>query len=168
LLANKFQKKIFKAFFLILLFSITLILQASFLNKILFFGVKPDLLLICIFLITLHQGLFYGEVFGFIIGLAEDSLSGCVLGTNAFSKVLISYLINLSSKYFQIKKSIIKLLLLFLFSFINAFLIILLNLPLGRLTLNIYLIKDIFWSAIYTVFMGIFVLWGLKLLRNEK
>ncbi|MDI6786017.1 MAG: hypothetical protein QMD92_04835 [bacterium] len=80
-----------------------LAIQVDYLDGILIFNVKLDLFLVCVFLISLYKGIFYGEISGFVFGLIENSMSGCILGTNALSKTLVGYFVNVF-KIFSNKK----------------------------------------------------------------
>lgn len=161
------RKNIIKYLAFFILFFAIVIIQVNYLNRVLIFEVKPDLFLLCIFLISLYKGIFYGTISGFIFGLIEDSLSGYILGTNALAKTFVGYFINILSKYFQTGKLLLQSLLLFILYYFNAFLLILISSFFSKLTLNINLLKNVFWGSVYTLVIGIFVLWGIKLLRNE-
>lgn len=49
-------------------------------------GVSPDFLLIFLVWITIKEGQFAGEIYGFAFGLLLDIISSNILGTHALSK----------------------------------------------------------------------------------
>ena len=57
---------------------------------------------------------------GSALGLLQDSLSGAALGTNGFSKTLISFLAASAGSKFDVDQSVTRILALILFTFIDA------------------------------------------------
>jgi rod shape-determining protein MreD len=55
-------------------------------------GVRPDLFLLLVFLLSLRVGPESATVQGFLIGLCQDALSGGPLGLRAFSFALLGFL----------------------------------------------------------------------------
>lgn len=57
-------------------------------------GVVPDLLLVLVILLGLRRGPEAGCLCGFVLGLAQDVLSGGPLGLQALSKALVGFLVG--------------------------------------------------------------------------
>jgi len=57
---------------------------------------------------------------GSFLGLLQDSLSGAALGTNGFSKTLISFLSASAGSRFDVDQSITQVLALIVFTFLDA------------------------------------------------
>lgn len=67
------------------------IVHLVFLDFLSFGGVSPDLLLLLVIWITMHEGQFIGLFFGFGIGLFLDIVSIDVVGTNALAKTVAAF-----------------------------------------------------------------------------
>jgi rod shape-determining protein MreD len=167
LLINRLSINILRILFFIFLFSVILILQISYFKRILIFGVKPELFLIGVYLISLYKGKYTGVISGFLLGLVEDCFSGSVLGSNALSKTIISYLTNIASHYLQLEKLSLQSIIFFLLYYLNSFIIVFINLIFDRLKLNETLLRDIFWGSLYNLILAFLILGGLKILKNE-
>ena len=85
---------------------LTVILQTSqFIQIISLSLIKPDLILLMLIFLNLREDSpEAGESFSFFTGLAEDVLSIGLLGLNAFSKTVISFVINLVKKGLDLRK----------------------------------------------------------------
>lgn len=70
--------------------ALLVVLQATGLELIKIFGVKPDLILPFVVWISLKEDENIAQSVGFFVGLIEDSLSGTPLGTFAFTKTIIA------------------------------------------------------------------------------
>lgn len=57
-------------------------------------GVSPDFLLIFLVWITIKEGQFAGEIYGFAFGLLLDIISSNILGTHALSKTAACFCIG--------------------------------------------------------------------------
>lgn len=71
-----------------------LVLQTTIFTKLMFFGIKPDILLIIALFYSIFYGKLEGGIVGFCLGLLEDLYLGRFIGMNALSKGLTSYLIG--------------------------------------------------------------------------
>lgn len=106
------------------------ILQRSALLEVDVFGlsgVKPDLFLILVVVFSLYHGKRKGEVFGFLAGLLQDSLSSGYLGVNALAKTVVGYLGGSWRKQFFWRNLPAQVLLIFVFSIISDTIYALLN-----------------------------------------
>ena len=79
-------------FFLVIF--VCALLQPTLLNSIRFFGVKPDLLLICVVIASLEFELKWAIILSVSAGLFKDSLGAQPFGFNAILFGLWSVLIN--------------------------------------------------------------------------
>ena len=91
-----------------------------------------DLPLIC----SVYYGFTLGNpiasiVIGSALGLMQDSLSGAVLGTNAFSKTLIGFLAATAGTKFNVDQPITRSFVLFLFTIGDGLLVSILGLMVG-------------------------------------
>jgi len=76
---------------LIFVVFITIILKTTVLSNFAFKGIKPDIILIMIIIISNFAGSFTGEIVGFSSGILEDLLSMSPLGFNAFINTFVGY-----------------------------------------------------------------------------
>ncbi|MDD5492025.1 MAG: rod shape-determining protein MreD [bacterium] len=80
------------AFVLILLsFIISLVLETTLFSRLSVYGAKPDFVLVLVILIALKNGSIAGQLYGFIGGLMQDSLSYGVLGIQAMVKAITGF-----------------------------------------------------------------------------
>ena len=90
-------------------------------------GVKPDLILLFVFIIGIKEGSIPGTLFGFMGGLAQDILSNGVLGAGAFGKSLWGYLTGKSNQRLDTGSMAVQIGLIFFFSVCDGLLIHLLT-----------------------------------------
>jgi len=86
-------------------------------------GVKPDLILLLLFIISFRENSIIGTVFGFFGGLTQDLFSNSLLGSGAFAKSLWGYLIGKSDKRFDTNSLIVQIGLVFFISIGDGLLI---------------------------------------------
>ncbi|MGA1845418.1 MAG: rod shape-determining protein MreD [bacterium] len=117
-----------KTFFYYLgLLIIILLIQGTRFDFWSIYGVKPDLVLLFIFVISLREGSIPGTVFGFIGGLIQDLFSNGLLGSGAFSKSLWGYLVGKSNLRLDTNSPVVQFGLLFCISMGDGLLIHLLD-----------------------------------------
>ncbi len=78
----------------------SVILQTTLIARVAIFGSKPDLPLALIVSVALFKGSISGEVTGFVSGLLCDIFSGGPLGAQAFSGVVMGYLMGFVRRRF--------------------------------------------------------------------
>lgn len=83
------MKKALTIIYLLLFILIIFVFQMFVIDGKELFGVKPNLILISVIVVSLWFGLYAGSAYGFIIGLVTDMLFG-----NTFGLFLISYSIT--------------------------------------------------------------------------
>lgn len=109
---------------------ILLSIQSS--NLIALFDITPDLILLLVVLHSFHYGEFNGEIFGFIVGLAEDAMSGTLFGLNAFILALLCFLTSVYRKYIFVSDVISFLIFIMIATFLKYILYIVLSLLFGQ------------------------------------
>lgn len=72
----------------IIFFILAFILQTTVVPVISIYGIKPDLLVLILFMLATKAGLIPAIYTGFFLGLAQDLYSPSVLGQNALSKTV--------------------------------------------------------------------------------
>lgn len=65
------------------------------------YGIKPDLILLFVFMVGFQEESIKGTLFGFIAGLCQDMLSNGLLGSSAFCKSIWGYLAGKSNRRFD-------------------------------------------------------------------
>lgn len=83
------MKKVCKTIYIVLIVIAIYFLQLFIINKHLLFGVKPNLILIAVIVVSLWFGLYKGAIFSFMMGILTDLLFG-----NTFGLFTISYTIT--------------------------------------------------------------------------
>lgn len=77
----------------LLLFLLTTIFQSTVAALLSIWGIKPDLLLLLLFYISLREGPIWGAGWGFVFGFTIDSVYAPLqLGIGSFSKVCLGFL----------------------------------------------------------------------------
>ncbi|MDO5576750.1 MAG: rod shape-determining protein MreD [Fibrobacter sp.] len=105
----------------IVFFTLGFILQTTVVPVISVFGVKPDLLVLILFLLATKTGLTPAIYTGFFLGLAQDLYSPSILGQNALSKTVAGSFAGLfNEKVMRIDPLLQGILLLITF-FLNDF-----------------------------------------------
>ena len=74
------------------------LIESVILSNIMFLPAVPDLVLICVLFISLHNGKLVGEGSGFVSGLMLDFLSASPPGLNALYRTLLGYVGGLFTK----------------------------------------------------------------------
>ena len=77
------------------LFTGALILQTSFIPSIGIVGIKPDLLIIALFIFSMRFNSMAGTIVGFFLGLCQDLYAPAVLGQNALATTVTGFFIGL-------------------------------------------------------------------------
>lgn len=134
-------------------------------------GIKPDFFLILAVIFGLSRGKRQGEIFGFLTGLLQDSLSSGYFGVNALSKTIAGYLAGRWRKQFFWKNLTAQIILVFVFSLVSDSICLLLNattIPLQADSLE-SLTKLIFGSGIYNAIVSPIVFFAvLKFMGSSE
>lgn len=138
-----------KEIFLFILNILLLRFQSS-LSKNLFILEVP--LLICIWYV-LNKGIFNGLIFSNFLGLVSDYVLGYPIGFYGFSLVLTSYItFFLYNNFYIISKYF--LFILFLISHIINFILLFLLMKIFKISL----VRDLFFSGLFSCFFGSIIL----------
>ncbi len=150
---NKYYASIF---YLIIL----LILQLTLVELISYKNFKPDLLLIGLIYFTLRFGQIQGMIVSFFFGLSLDILSNGVIGANAISKVIATfitgYFSETNSNKFEYSTSFF--LIVFFVSLIEKIIYIFVAISLDFKSLLIVVVRDGLIPTIVTLVFSLFVL----------
>lgn len=92
------MKKIMTGLYIMLSILITFLLQLFIFNNINLFGVKTNLLLISVIIISSWFGIYKGAIYGFITGFFID----CIFGSNTFMFTINYTLVGLIIGYLNI------------------------------------------------------------------
>lgn len=74
------------------------LIESVILSNIMFLPAIPDLVLICVLFISLHNGKLVGETSGFVSGLMLDFLSASPPGLNALCRTVLGYVGGMFTK----------------------------------------------------------------------
>ncbi len=80
-----------KSFIFLLLFFT--LLQVGLLQNLRVFGVKPELLLICVVVVSLYFDVEYALIFSLLVGIFKDTFSIYGFGVNTFLLPVLSFLL---------------------------------------------------------------------------
>jgi rod shape-determining protein MreD len=111
---------------LIFLVIVSIIFQTAFFPDHLSDSFKPDLLIIFVVYMGFRGRILWGGLGSFMLGLVQDSLSGLFFGLNGFSFLLIFIILKAVSHRLYTDSRWLMVLGVFLASFINGMLDILL------------------------------------------
>jgi rod shape-determining protein MreD len=79
----------------IVAFIIAFALQTTLVSAISIYGVKPDLIVIVLFMLAIKVGILPAVYVGFLIGLSQDIYSPSFLGQNALAKTVAIFFASL-------------------------------------------------------------------------
>lgn len=77
------------------IFFLAFVMQTTIVPAISIYSIKPDLLLLGLFMLAMKNGVMPGLYVGFFLGLAQDIYSPVILGQNALSKTLAGFFAGL-------------------------------------------------------------------------
>lgn len=81
---------------------LSVVIQSTILNRLAFFGARPDLVLIVVIVSGLLKGHPFGTGVGLGAGLLQDILTGQFMGANALTKMCTGYIVGLTEgKFFK-------------------------------------------------------------------
>jgi rod shape-determining protein MreD len=95
------------------------ILQTTLVPSLAIFGVKPDLLMLALFLLAIKTGVMPAIFIGFIIGLSQDLYSPSILGQSALAKTLAGFFASLFNEKLMRLDPVILGIILILTFFVN-------------------------------------------------
>jgi len=153
-------KKIFSYFIIFLILICIFLFQIYVIDSRELFGVKPNIILISVIVMSLWYGLYAGSLYGLFIGMITDILFGNSFGIFTLSYVVVGAVIGyLNYNYRRESKVSLSYLTIFgtcIFEFMQYFIYIFLN----STSSNIYyLIIQIIISSLLNVILA-FILYG--------
>jgi rod shape-determining protein MreD len=115
-----------------------------------------DLLYLVIFYISIKSGFMTTVLSASLIGLCSDYLSGGVIGVFSFSRTLAAYLLNVMSRFLDLKKNVFIFLLIFVSLFLSNlvaffFYVLIFNL---KITVSLMFYQPLATASIGTIILG--------------
>ena len=86
-----------------MIIALVLLVQSTITGKFALFGVRPDIVLILLILLTHDSDPTTSIAYGFMIGFLQDIYTPEFLGANAFSMSLIAFLLGVSRERFTVE-----------------------------------------------------------------
>ncbi len=77
------------------IFFLVFVMQTTLVPAISIYSIKPDLILLSLFMLAVKNGVMPGLYVGFFLGLAQDIYSPVILGQNALAKTLAGFFAGL-------------------------------------------------------------------------
>jgi len=153
----KLDRGIYKYSIYIAIAILISLFEFTLLNLIEIEGIKPDILLILCVWISLREGRFVGTIFGFSNGLIFDIITISVIGTNALTKTVASFLagtFHQAGKEEILLKSMNFLFILFITSAIHNVIYYFFYINVIEEELLSFLLRYGVASALYTTVLG--------------
>ncbi|MBN1131365.1 MAG: rod shape-determining protein MreD [Chitinispirillaceae bacterium] len=101
------------------LFLVCFVLQTTLVPALTVFGVRPDLLMIALFLLAVRTGQMTSVWAGFFLGLAQDLYAPSILGQNALSKAVAGFFAGFFNERVMRLDPLVQMVLLFLMFLVN-------------------------------------------------
>lgn len=95
------MKKTLTIIYIILFVIAIFVLQMFVIDSRELFGVKPNLILICVIVVSLWFGVYTGSIFSLIIGMITDILFGNGIGLFTISYSIVGVLVGLFSNNYR-------------------------------------------------------------------
>jgi rod shape-determining protein MreD len=134
--------------------------QSALLGPLSVWGVRPDLFLLLVFLVSQRTSPETATILAFLIGLCQDGLSGGPLGLHAFTDSLLGFsAARLSHQMYTDKPLALFWLLLGASAAAGSITLALLTFFLGPRLLLPALLRVIVPEALYTAAFGVLILW---------
>jgi rod shape-determining protein MreD len=95
------------------------ILQTTLVPTLAIFGIKPDFLMLALFMVAIKTGVMPAIFIGFIIGLSQDLYSPSILGQSALAKTLAGFFASLFNEKLMRLDPVILGIILILTFFVN-------------------------------------------------
>ncbi|MCK5533564.1 rod shape-determining protein MreD [bacterium] len=102
-------------------FILVVTIQFSFLWRISFLGVIPNILLILIIWFSFLKGSYKGQIMGFVTGIVADSFSIGIFGANALLFTGIGFFVGLLKKKVDEDNILVQILLVFIITLFYCF-----------------------------------------------
>lgn len=149
---NGVLKKILTFLYLILFFILIYVLQIFVIDGRTLFGVKPNLILISVIVVSLWFGIYKGSIYAFLTGILFDLLYGNNIGIFTISYtlcgILIGYISNNYRKENRMSLVYVTVFATFLFEFSEYIIYLFMTFTYSSI---FYLIKQIIISSILNI-----------------
>lgn len=109
-------KNIFKW---IALFILMFVLQTTLIPSLAIVGVKPDLIVLILFMLAIKVGVLPAIYVGFLVGLAQDLYSPAILGQSALAKTFAGFFAGLFNEKVMRLDPVVLVIILVLTFFVN-------------------------------------------------
>jgi rod shape-determining protein MreD len=96
------------------LFIVSFTLQTTLIPVLTVFGIRPDLLMVALFLLAVRTGQMTAIWVGFFLGLSQDLYTPSVLGQNALSKAVAGFFAGFFNERVMRLDPLVQMVLLFL------------------------------------------------------
>jgi len=153
-------KKVFSYFIILLILICIFMFQIYVIDSRELFGVKPNIILISVIVMSLWYGLYAGSIYGFCIGMITDILFGNSFGIFTLSYTVVGSVIGyLNYNYRRESKISLSYLTIFgtcIFEFTEYFIYLFLNSSSSNI---LYLIIQISIGSLLNVILA-FILYG--------
>ena len=132
------------------------LIQTTIFNKIAIAGIKPNVVIILLVLISYKYGKVPGMMMGFFMGLFLDLTESDYIGYYAVIYLTIGYLLGFSNKLYNGDSTLMPLGLVGMSDFVLNFLIFITGFLLrNRLDLPYYMMRIILPETIYTIIVSV-------------
>ena len=125
--------------------------ETNFTKAIDIAGIRPDLMVLAVVVATTRTNFGKAIVLAFMLGLARDFFSGGIVGMNAFSLALVTYLLVIIEDYLMIENRSAQIFFAFLgslfFGISTASLKTILHYEIGSTS---QILGLILWTSVYT------------------
>jgi rod shape-determining protein MreD len=108
-------------------FLLCVILQSALVPHVAILGVKPDLLILVLFYLSVKAGMMPGIYAGFFLGLGQDLFAAELLGQNALAKTFTGFVCGIFNERVMRLDPIMRGLLLFVAFVINDIIVMLVH-----------------------------------------
>lgn len=133
------------------------------LQSIIFWGPKPDIVLVVVCFYALRKNVLASTFFGAISGLAVDVSHGFILGPSIVSKFLVGYMVSSIRQRFFVWGFILNTLVIIFMTFIDHIVMLIclatfMQTPLNARTIE-SLLSDSFFTALASLLLYPFLNW---------
>ncbi|MFI3257333.1 MAG: rod shape-determining protein MreD [Spirochaetales bacterium] len=141
-----------------------LLVETAILSNWYILPVVPDLLLIILVYISVHNGCVTGEVFGFSSGMAIDFLTGSPFGLNALIRSIIGFLGGILHFNINTKGIIMPMLFGAVATLLKAFIIFITSFfyPTGIITYSLFS-SHLWYECLFNALLSPPIFWILSL-----
>ena len=146
----------------------TAVFESAVLSNITFLPAIPDISLVCVVFIALHNGKTYGESSGFFSGLFLDFLGACPLGFNCLFRTIIGYAGGKFCKILNTEGFVVPFLIVLIATVMKVFLVQVISLLFPSVTVAYKIISFSFaFELLANSFLAPFMFRLLRVFKNS-